>query len=151
MNESLLYPLTLKWVADKMSLKIHDIVDALLLNKLIFLVNSSHFLDNPTLIAVYVIISSDRFKLRLANFISPAAPSYRNVYAVELCRVLSIMKLLEYMILSNNILLNCKRIIVIYSNYSTVIQFLHISPLFMPFASPMHQIKNKIMQLKEKL
>ena len=129
----------------------HNIVDTLLLNKLIFSVNSSYFLDKPTLTATYIIIFSNRFKLGLANFILSAALSYRNTYTAELCRASSIIKLLKYIILSNNIPLNYERIIVIYSDYSAMIQFLYILLVFIPFTSPIYQIKNEIIQLKEKL
>ena len=142
-NERLACPLTLKWVEDQTNLKIKDIINALELNKLIFSFNSSHFPDKPTLIATHVIITSDAVKLRSVNFISSAAPYCRNVHAVELYGILSIMKLLEYIILSNKILLNRQIILVIYSNYSIMIQFILISLLFIPFTSPICQIKMK--------
>ena len=84
-----------------------NIINALELSKLTFSVDGSYFLDKPTLIAAHIIIMLDIVKLRLVNFILLVVRYYRNEYAIELCGILSIMKLLEYIILSNNILLNC--------------------------------------------
>jgi len=106
-NERLICSLTLKWVKDYANLKIQDIDNTLELSKLIFSVYGLYFPDKPTLIAIYIIIMLDIVKLGTASFISSVVLYYRNAYAIELCGILSIMKLLEYIILSNNILLNC--------------------------------------------
>ena len=68
-------------------------------NKLVFSIDRLFYPDWSHLIAAYIIITIHQTKLGSADFISLIALPYRNIYSIELCRALAVMKIVEYLIL----------------------------------------------------
>ena len=69
--------------------------ELLLIGELIILVDGSFFPYKSSLVLVHFIITHKNRKIGSGNFISTMVLLYRNPFNIELCRVLTIYKVIE--------------------------------------------------------
>ena len=68
-----------------------------------FHVNGSHFPAYLELVSAHLIIMQRKCKLGLGNFLSSIVLPFRNACTAELCGILCIMKLIQYLVLEANL------------------------------------------------
>ena len=107
-------------------------------------VDGSCFPENPKRMSAHIIATRRKMKIGIVDFISKAAPIYRNACVAELCGALTIMKVIECVFYEFDI--NTKREckITIFADYAALLNFIESLPTHTSFSSHACQIKNEI-------
>jgi len=119
--------LTDNWIKEQTSFNLKKAQQALLNKSLSFTVNRLFFSNKFHLIAAHIIITSNNKRNRVVNFICSVALPYQKTYAAELYRILAIMKLVEYYIMSFPSIINQHLIIHINLDCASVLTFFPFS------------------------
>jgi len=121
----------------------------LVTGELTILVDRLFFPHKSSLVSAYFVITHKNRKIGSRDFISTIALLYRKPFNLELCRVLTICKVIEYIVQKKKI----KQLIHIRitSDYAAVINFLHQLRSTISNKAILHQIKREILLIKEKI
>jgi len=128
----------LEWIKDSTKFDLNLNLEALRSRNLMFHIDNSNFPKNPILITAHIILTSKKIKLGTANFISSTVPLFRNNYTTKICRVLTIIKLVSYLLSCLLPLKLSNLLILISSDCSVVINFILGSPITISFSSTIH-------------
>ena len=101
-----------------------------------FSVDGSFFLYRSDIISAHIIITSQKKKIGLADFISSIVIPLQKAFTAELCGVLAIYKILEYYYRVLGIFKQVQY--TIHSDYSSVLEFLSFRPKLITNSSKLH-------------
>jgi len=114
-------------------------------------VDGSFFPIKSQFISAHIIITRGRNKIGIADFICLVAILYCKAYAAELCGALAIAKIAQYIVLKSDIPITPNPIIEVNSNCDLVLSFLPSTQKIVKNNMSLHQIKQEIILIKQKL
>ena len=129
---------------------ISNFIHLLELGELSISVDGLFFSDKSNLVSTHFIIMHNNRKISSGNFLLVVAFRYRYPFTAEICGVLTILKVIEYIINWINRRKEEYRI-KITTDYSAIINFLNRRVNFISNQATLYQIKREILLIKEKL